>query len=169
MMKKYILFGLVTLIFPLMSINAQKITLPAACAKILDKEFKGWKMAEVNKAAADWIKRSKKPFAPNLIKGDFDGNGKTDYAVMIQRENNAQPAISTVVFLHSAKGYKMFDLEGGDGDYIVLEKKGTRAFDHDKNKGFAHKYDAVSVGIWEKAATSYIWKNGKFNGVITSD
>lgn len=29
-------------------------------------------MAKVNKDVADWFKKAKQTFAPNLIKGDFD-------------------------------------------------------------------------------------------------
>ncbi len=168
-MKKYILFSVSVLLLSFAPTKAQKITLPAECAKILDQNFKGWKMAKVNKDAADWFRKSKHSFAPNLIKGDFDGNAKTDFAVLIQQAVDSQPTNSTIVFMNSAKGYKMLNLEGGDGDYLIFEKKGRKAFDHEKNKSFIYKSDAVTVGIWEKAATSYIWKNGKFVGIVTSD
>lgn len=168
-MKKYIIFNLAVLLFGFASVQAQRITLPAECARILDQKFKGWKMAKVNKEVADWLKKSKLPFAPNLIKGDFDGDAKTDFAVLIQQTVDSQPMNSTIVFMKSAKSYKIFSLKGSDGDYLVFEKKGNKAFDHEKNKGFVYKTDAVTVGIWEKAATSYIWKNGKFVGIVTSD
>lgn len=168
-MKKYILFILSVLLFSFAPVKAQKITLPAECAKILDQKFKGWKMAKVNKDMADWFKKSKHPFAPNLIKGDFDGDAKFDFTVLIRQLIDSQPKISTIVFMNSAKGYKMFNLEGGDGDYLIFEKKGKKAFDHEKNKSFIYKTDAVTGGIWEKAATSYIWENGKFVGIVTSD
>lgn len=126
-------------------------------------------MAKVNKDVSDWLKKSKHPFAPNLIKGDFNGDAKIDFAVLIRQVVDSQPTNSTIVFINSAKGYKMFNLEGGDGDYLVFEKKGKKAFDHEKNKSFIYETDAVTVGIWEKAATSYIWKDGKFIGIVTSD
>ena len=168
-MKKYILLGLLVLLFSFAPVKAQKITLPAECAKILDQRFKGWKPAKVNKDAADWFKKSKYSYAPNLIKGDFDGDAKIDFVVLIQQVIDAKPTNSTIVFMNSAKGYKMLNLEGGDGDYLVFEKKGKKAFDHEQNKTFVYKTDAVTVGIWEKSATSYVWKNGKFIGIVTSD
>lgn len=157
------------LLFIFAPAKAQKITLPSECVKILDRKFKGWKMAQVSKDVAAWFKKAKYAYTPNLIKGDFDGDAKTDYVVLIHQTIDSQPMNSTIVFLHSAKGYKMFNLEGGDGDYLVFEKKGNKAFDHEKNKSFTYKTDAVTVGIWEKATTSYIWKNGKFVGIVTSD
>lgn len=168
-MKKQILFASAILLFGFVSAQAQKITLPSECAKILDRNFKGWKMTKVSQDVADWFKKSKYAYSPNLIKGDFNGDAKTDYAVLIEQTIDSQPRNSTIVFLNSAKGYKMFNIEGGDGDYLVFEKKGNKAFDHEKNKTFVYKTDAVTVGIWEKAATSYIWRSGKFVGIVTSD
>jgi len=168
-MKKYILFGLLAMLFTFVPVKARNITLPTGCAKLLDQKFKGWEMATVNKDIAEWFKTSNHPFQPNLIKGDFNGDAKTDFAVMIQRSVDSQPTNSTIVFIKSSKGYKMFELENGDGDYILFDRKGTTAFDHEKNRSFKYRTDAVTVGLWEKSAVSHIWRNGKFVGVFVSD
>ena len=129
---------------------------------------KWWKLI---KEVAAWFKKSKQSFEPNLIKGDFDGDAKPDFAVLIQQgvDANSLPNIFGVVFLKSATGYTSIKLEGSDGDFISFEKKGTKNLDIEKNKSFVLKTDAIFVGIWEKGGISYMWKNGKFVGIVTSD
>ena len=156
----------------LFSISAAAENLPSECQKILDKQFSGWKMATVSSAITDYFRTEKISDAPNLIKGDWNGDGKTDYAALIEYgsekiEDKMMPQTWTIAFLKTAKGYSFYKLEGGD--YLQAVKKGTKGYDHDKQKAFVYRTDAITSNIWEKSATSYIWEKSKFKSVITSD
>ena len=153
---------------------AQSIQLPNACKKILDKNFRGWKLGKVPKEVSAYHKERKFPFEPNLIKGDWNGDGKIDYAVLIRQgkwKNSDGKAIVdrtfTIAFVKNQKGFKHFRLEGGD--YIQIFKKGVKDYNYDSNKDFIYKNDAIFVGVGECCGSSYIWKKGKFIGFITSD
>ncbi len=156
----------------LISTNAMAYELPAECKKILDTKFSGWKMAEPTKAVTEYYKTEKITNPPNLIKGDYDGDAKADYAALIQYgtetvDGNPMPKIWTIAFIKTARGYSYHKLEGGD--YIQTVKKGTKDFNAESKKKFTHKTDAIFSGIWEKSGTAYIWVKGKFKSVITND
>lgn len=155
-------------------LQAQSIQLPNDCKKILDKNFRGWKRAKVPKEVSEYHQARKFPFEPNLIKGDWNGDGKTDYAVLIEQGNlkNSQGGVIgnrsfTIAFMRTQKGFKHFTIEGGD--YIQIFKKGEKDYNYDSGKDFIYKNDAIFVGVGDCCGNSYIWKKGKFIGFVTSD
>jgi len=153
---------------------AQSIKLPAECKKILNNTFRGWELASIKKEINDYHRKMKFSFAPNLVKGDWNGDGKIDYAVLIKkgRLKNSQGEVIgdprfTLLFVKTKKSFKSFRFEGSD--YIHLMKKGTKDYDYKTNKTFRYKNDTVFDGFWEKGGVSYVWKNGKFLKIVTSD
>ncbi len=154
------------------SANAMASELPAECAKILDSKFSGWKMHEPIEGVAEYFKTEKITDAPNLTTGDWNGDGKQDYAALIEYGSEKvgdkmMPMVWTIAFIKTAKGYSHFKLEGGD--YLQTVKKGKKDYNAETKKNFVHKTDAIFSGIWEKSGTAYIWNKTKFKSVITSD
>ncbi|MET0753906.1 MAG: hypothetical protein ABWZ66_11055, partial [Pyrinomonadaceae bacterium] len=97
-----------------------------------------------------------------------------DYAALIEHgksKNGAGEIIGsrrlTIAFVSRGKGYRYFSFDGGD--YIVLMKKGAEDYDYNTGKKFRYQTDAIFDGIWEKSGVSYVWKNGKFIEIVTSD
>lgn len=137
------------------TIKAQSIKLPADCKKILKGEFRSYQPT---------------PGKANLIKGDWNGDGKMDYAVLIKRKQNSNENSSnilTIAFLRSSKSYRRYILEGGD--YLDVMKKGAKDYSYDWQRNFRYKNDAIFVGIGECCGSSYIWRNSKFISIVTSD
>ena len=145
------------------TIQAQQISLPKECVSILNKQFKGWKIAKISADIVDWHKKSKQPFEPNLIKGDWNGDKQMDYAVLIQKGKVRQ----TIAFIKKSGQFVPYKLDGED--YIGLMKRGEKDYDYETEKDFVYKNDAIFVGIFEKSGVSYIWRKGKFIALITSD
>jgi hypothetical protein len=141
--------------------------------KILDTKFSGWKLATPIDGVADYFKTEKITNAPNLTMGDWNGDGKQDYAALIEYgkwmsdDKVEHSSFWTIAFIKTAKGYRHFKLEGGD--YLQTVKKGKKDFNAETNKDFVHKTDAIFSGIREKSGTAYIWDKIKFKSVITSD
>jgi len=173
-MKKF--FILIFLLFSLAGFSqAQSGGLPASCRKILDKNFRGWKFAKISGEIQKHLRENISPDTRgNLISGDWNGDGKTDYAALIEHGEdvlNDRMKLKrnlAVAFVRSGKTYKHSVLDTA-GDYIAFEKKGAKAYDYDTQSGIRFKTDAVFVGIWEKAGRSYVWRRGKFIYFQTSD
>lgn len=159
---RFLIFAFFVLVFPSV-IQAQAIKLPTACEKILNKNFKNWKPATIKPEIIKFLKENKRPFQANLIKGDWNGDKKIDYAVLISKGDQTK----TIAFVADADDYQYFELTGGD--FISLNKKGSKGFDHNKQKGFTFENDAITVVFWEKAAESFVWRKNKFVSIITSD
>ncbi len=135
-------------------------------AKILETKFRSYKFVNVSKEILDYYKRDRAYEQPNLIKGDWNGDGKTDYAVLLEKVNNPEGSI-IIVLMKARKNYESYIL--GAYDCIMSVKKGERDYDFDSGKYFRYKNDAIFTYIWEKAGVTYIWKKGKFDVITTSD
>jgi hypothetical protein len=142
----------------------------------LDRRFPGWKYAEVDGEIRTFLKEYVSSFArPDIISGDFDGDGMPDYAVLIEQKLPVRKLGETrdrkfylVVFLKRSAGFKMHVLDP-EGEYLTLMRRGDWDYDYETQSHFTYQHDAIFTGIFEKGGTSYIYKNGKFHTMITSD
>lgn len=169
-MKNFLAFTLILFAACFTTAKAQNIKLPAECQKILKGEFSSYRPAQVSQEFQINHQAGKHSYEPNLVKGDWNGDGKIDYAVLIERKqilNGNSPKSLTVAFLRNSNGYRHYILEGGD--YIDLMKKGEKDYSYDWQRNFRYKNDAIFVGIGECCGSSYVWRNGKFISTVTSD
>lgn len=123
-------------------------------------------MAQIQPEITEYFRRERPYEQPNFIKGDWNGDGRTDYAAMLQLKSNQQKRI-TVVLMRSGKNYETYLLEASDG--LMSIRRGEKGHNYDVGKNFRYKNDAILDFIWEKAGTSYIWARGRFRGILTSD
>lgn len=174
-MKKKILTILLILFVCFAPTLGQQLSLPKDCVKVLNKKYKGWKMATVANDVVDWFQKSKQLFKPNLIKGDWNGDKKTDYAVLIEvgkvqlNGGSYEPKVLLIAFVNTSKSYTFHLLNDGNYEYIAFLKKGGRDYNWETEKNFFYKNDAIFTGYFEKAGSSYIWRKGKFISIVTSD
>jgi hypothetical protein len=147
-------------------VRAQGVELPRDGQKILEKRFRGWKYAEIDSAIVEYFRRDRSFEQPNLITGDFDGDGKRDYAVLMQKKTDAARRVTIVLMRH--KGcYKTHVLDAND--CLMSVKKGKKDYDFEAQRSFRYQRDAIFSYIWEKAGVSYVWEKGKFRAIVTSD
>ncbi len=150
--------------------------LPLAVKSALDRRFPGWEFIEVGDDIRQFIsKRISTNARPELVEGDFDGNGKQDYALLIahgkvfnDRGKAIRPKVHLVVFLNRRGRYKFYELDE-PGEYLTLGRKGADGFNFDADKKFEYTNDAIQVWIFEKAGWVYVYENGKFRYIPTAD
>jgi hypothetical protein len=145
----------------------------------LDKRFTGWRFSEVSSDIKQFFRERPADARPNLIKGDFDGNGQMDYAMLIEHSNfdKSGVAYSRVVeklaFLKRGTRYKLYFLEENAPAnlelYLTLAKKGKEGRDFNTEKKFRYPNDSISVWYFEKAGGTYIYRKGGFRYVTESD
>ncbi len=153
------------------------VALPHSAQAKLDKKYPGWKFVPVSDEIRQYFKQDLPGARPDLIAGDFDGNGQTDYAVLIEHGiitgANGKPIgrrAHLLAFLQRKQGFKLYvvDDEGG-GEYLTLARKGTQGYDYETQQNFIYQHDTISTGIFEKAGSSYLFEHGRFRVIITSD
>jgi hypothetical protein len=150
--------------------------LPSSARRTLNRRFPGWKFVKVSLEVRQFFEKEMKGASPSLISGDFDGNGRIDYAALIQHGkvfNERGKAIGSkyylVAFLRRGRGYRMYVIKDPDGEYLCLAKKGTRDYNYEEQKEITYANDAIMTGIFEKAGSSYVYRNGRFLSFSSSD
>ena len=174
-----ILLLLCLLWLPAATASAQSNQLPRAVTSILDTKYPGWRFSLVNDEVRRFFKERFPSARPNLISGDFDGNGKTDYAVLIEHTNFDKTGkafthvVETLAFLRKGRGYKLYVLrESQPADlefYLTLARKGEEGSDFRTEKKYRYPNDSISISYFEKAGGTYIYDRGKFRYVLESD
>ena len=148
--------------------------LPSSVRFELNRRFPGWKFAEVSKEVRQFFETEMMGKSPNLIDGDFDGNGKRDYAVLITHGKARYgkltwPRSLLIVFLRKSSGYRMHVIKEPNGEYLCLARKGEKDFNYDEQKEITYANDAILTGIFEKGGSSYVFENGRFRTFVSSD
>jgi hypothetical protein len=174
-LKVKIRFGLslilFLLFFPLL-LHGQStpVGIPSAIKIILNRNYPGWKMGAVSIEVDNFFKGKKFNFMPVLVSGDFDGDGRADYAIKI----NYKRKWHAILFLARGGNYKEYVLLAGENFpdldvYFSLNKKGEKGFNFETGKHFIYQNDAVEIGFYGKASIAYVYQDGSFNKVFTSD
>ena len=159
--------------------SAQPDQLPEAINSTLSEKFPGWRLSKVSGAVQQFFGERFPGARPNLIKGDFDGDRHTDYAVLIEHGNFDKAGVAfshvaeTLAFLKRGAGYRLYILQGSApanlGLYLNLARKGEEGRDFQTGRKFRYPNDSISVSYFEKAGGTYIFRKGRFRHVIESD
>lgn len=147
-------------------IFARSVVLPAGAKKVLDTKFKSWRLADVNEDISKFYKERRSHEQPNLIKGDWNSDGKQDFAVQLQNREDGEKKI-IVALMRTPSGFETHVLDAAD--CIMSEKKGKKAYNFETKRSFRFKHDAIFSYIWEKAGGSYVWTGNRFRYILTSD
>jgi len=143
------------------------LTLPQAITVELDSRYSGWKLAPVAPQIRAWFTEYRFPFDPNLVTGDFDGDGKTDYVLQIQTAGAKQVMIA---FMDRGVGFETHILATDALDpfrYLLRMDKGSKDFDFTKLKPFRHPVDAVDLMYFDKAPLTFMYRKGVFRKMLS--
>jgi len=133
--------------------------LPPRARALLDQKYQGWRMAYSAPQIESWFQQYMPAFHPNLVFGDFNKDGKTDYAAQVLAGGRQH----VVAFVASGTGYSMMPLAEDPADpftFLVIYKRGEKDFDFERMKPFRYATDALGVLYLKKTAVTYSW-NGK--------
>jgi hypothetical protein len=156
--------------------SCKKPKLPTPIKVMLDRKFPGWQFPEVSDEDCLSVKELSGPEAyPELIQGDFDGDGRNDYAVLIEESSEANdkglavyPVIYIVAFLNRHKRFKMAIVTHEGGGCLQLLHQGASDFNYEAQREFTYSNDTIFSGAG-MGGMSYLYENGKFRAIITSD
>lgn len=150
--------------------------LPLPIKVLLNGNFPGWSFPEVSEDDCYAVRECGGLDAyAQMIKGDFNGDGLTDYAVLIQRSAEANDkgvakplSVDIVAFFRKTGGFKMYPVTSEGGNALILMRKGESDYDYEGERDFTYPRDSILSGEG-MGGTSYIWENGRFRALITSD
>jgi hypothetical protein len=130
----------------------QMIAVPDAVRKELDTICAGWRLAPVLPEIADEIKTRTPAWPPNLLPGDFNGDGAIDVAVLLECRGSVQ----LVAFLSREGGFSKETLE-------KPEPHDPRQFLHLIRKEYGH--DAIGVEYEAVGGHAWVLRDGKWRSI----
>lgn len=161
-----ILLPMLLMIVPLFVHSAQT-NLPIQIRNYLNNNYPGWKLSSKTTGCNREFERA-------IVSGDFDGNGRRDYAVKFTSGRNGY----IIAFLSRGTDYKPYTLESGSIEQIrnqglSISRKGER-YGEIVNDNFDRvsrrlPYDAPVGGMCESSTYYYIYRNGGFKRAFVSD
>ena len=142
--------------------------LPADVRATLDGQYRGWRFA---KLAPDLRRLLAVNDSPEWVKGDYDGDGKIDYAVNIVNEGSDNPQ-KIVVLLSRSSGFEQHVLESGPiSTFTFLHpvRKGESRTDVTTDKTYTMPTDALDVIYEEKGGVTYLFNRDHFRRIVSGD
>lgn len=159
--------------------GAETVQVPRAVRSALDERFPGWRFSQADEEVRRFFGERLPGARPDLIRGDFDGDGRTDYAVLVEHGNfdrrgkTFDRVVERLAFLKRGSGYRLFVLERNspaDSElYLTLARKGEEGRDFHTGRKFRYPNDSIRVSNFGKSGGTYVYRGGRFRYVYESD
>lgn len=122
--------------------------LPSSIRADLDRRFGTWPFNETAEELRKWFSTSKQGADPNLISGDFNGDGLRDYAMQIITTSSGSAVRRVLVYLRRGKGYRQRTLTTGKPStelFLLLMRRGTKDYNYTRQREFRYKLDTIGL------------------------
>jgi len=149
----------------------QPATLPRGVRAALDRAYPGWRFATIAPTLRPELAPGQRA---EWVSGDFDADGRRDFAVQIVRAvAPAESAQVTVAFLRRPGGrYARYVVHAGgvhQGIFLGRGTRGSRGRDLEADTEFVYHADAVEIIYGQEAGETCLFLRGRFRCLITSD
>ena len=155
-----------------MSRRLHGFLLPSAIHATLDQEYPGWKLAPVTPQIQQEFKKHRVNHPPSLAAGDFNRDGKRDYAVQIVLTTPGEEEQIIIVFLAGANGYEETILQSMGIDptsYLWISHKAISETNASAQETLTNHDVLMVLGGPVGAFTAYAYEDEKFREVIPND
>lgn len=146
------------------SLGVAAQALPVKVENHLKKNYPGWQVGESLQVAA----KSRRA----IEQGDFNGDGKTDYAVLITKDDRLY-ALALIAAKNTFKAYNLI-AQNKENPWIAgieIAPKGS-LIEYEEpitpGKSFALKTDGIKLYDNERRSTVFYWQNGRFVSSVGS-
>ncbi len=159
-------------VFLLLQDSSPPEQLPSQIGQILDAKLPGWQWGTVSKDVRLFFNNNFKFPYPRFIVGDFNGDGRRDYALKVTMDSRERKTDIIVAFLTLGSTFTYHVLDSCSSEpeiYVSLEEKGSQLYNYDTSEHFIMSNDGVGVYYLEKAGSAFVFKYGHFLAIPTSD
>ena len=135
----------------------------------LDRRYPGWRFAGLS----DWIQEQLHPGdSPESIRGDFDGDGRADYAVQVVHASAQDTLQHVIAYLPRDAATEAHVLETSGPDletYLQVGRKGEQGRDVVADSAVHFQSDVIHVLYGQTAGVTYVWREGVFQRFVSGD
>lgn len=139
-------------------------SIPVECHTEIGNILKDWRPLEVTSEVSDLAKRQ--GFNPIVAKGDFDGDGHEDAAVL---GTSGGAPVLTICLSRTNKPTLHIIRKPYCADTIETARRGGKHLNVETGRLEKLKYDSVSVTCFERASATYVWNGTAFLPIPDSD
>jgi len=140
--------------------------LPEDVRAVIQSTYRSWEVARHCRRDLE-REQSYGLMTPSVAVGDFDGDGRSDLAVLL-RARSGWPRTIIVAFLDTERG--LTTVLAGDGlEVISTIPKGTLDYSYDDNRMITFQNDAIETSCCECCGDALIYRRGRFFRVTTAD
>lgn len=144
--------------------HAASLSLPASCQSSLNRTFPGWHYAPVSEEVRQLSQEQH--FNPAVAMGDYDGDGRRDWAVLLEHEG----ARKVVACLTKSTGPRLRVIEEPYCDDLIFTKRAkSRLYNHETDRIEIIKNDGIGTSCFEQAGATYVFERGTIRRIIDSD
>ena len=144
--------------------HAGPAQLPAACKALIAGSFPGWKPFAPSAEVTAWAKT--KNINPAVTAGDFDANGKIDWAT-IGTDGKKEKVVLCLSFANRRTLVTIDD--GGCTDMVYTIRARARVPNYDSGKAEVLRRDSVATDCFEKSGRVFSYEGGRFRVFYHSD
>ncbi len=155
---------------------AHAADLEESCKRLLDRALPVWTMASVSEDVRAFA-ATELAADPVRIRGDFDGDGREDVALLIQER--AQPTFEepnrinatrvAVCFARTPSTVLRLIEKPYCDDLIYLMRRGEKMQDIEAGDLGRYPVDAIGTTCFEKAGAVFFFEGNDFRRIINSD
>lgn len=136
------------------------LALPGPAGDDLATLCPGWRLAPVTPEVGAEIAARTPDWPANLIRGDFDGNARADFAVLAACPREGRTTVQLVVFLSEGEAFRRAVIE-------PPAPPDARQFLHLIPAGASGGYQRDAIGVEYDAIGGHAWvlRNGKWQSI----
>lgn len=130
----------------------------------MNRAFPGWHYAPVSEEVRQFSQEQH--FDPVVAMGDYDGDGRRDWAVLLEHEGVRK----VVVCLTNSTVPKLRVIEQPYCHDLVSSKKAkSRLYNFETDRIETIKNDGISTSCFERAGATYVFERGTIRRIIDDD
>ncbi len=141
---------------------AQPAKVPPPARALLDRQHPAWRLAPAAPQITSWFREYGFAFHPSLVRGDFDADGNSDYAVQIL-EGGKQVVVALMKRGGAFEEHVLARDAANPFRYLLLFEKGSKDIDFEVSlKPFRYPRDAIGLMYFKRTPIIYSWSGGRF-------
>ncbi len=130
------------------------------------------KLMDLNKDVQEYLRETYHDSQPGCIKGDFDGDGIADYALLLSKTEGKIGVRLVVLKGKSSNDFVPFELDEFDErikDIFLRPIPPGKIVNWDRTQTVSIDRPGFELVIFESASYVYFWKDGRFGFIQTSE